>query len=103
MGLSDNAMTLSEAAETYGPDGDTKVVVLRWDNWADPLTSDLVSPIAGYEDTDDVELRRPNTGTERYYVDRSGDVYDIDAMLAGEPDWFDPPAEPPDWYANQTE
>ena len=96
-------MSLSEAAEKYGPEGDTEVVVLRWDNWADPLTSDLVSPVAGYEDAGDVELHKSNTGTDLYYIDTSGDVYGIDAMLAGEPEWFEAPNEPPDWHENQTQ
>lgn len=83
-------MTLSEAAEEFGPEGDEKVVVLRWDNWAAPTSDDLVRPIFRYSDYDDLTVRQPPEGDsiDYYYVDEDGEIYTIEEMREDPPDWY---------------
>lgn len=102
MGMIDDIDNLSDYAERLGPDPDDDISVslLRWDNMADPLTSDLCTKIAGWEDYADVALWPPKTGVDWYYVDTEGNIFDIDEMVEGEPDWFDAPDDPPTWYAD---
>lgn len=93
-------LTLSGAAEKYGPEDDEKVVVLRWDNWAAPTSEDLVSPILRYSQYDDVSLYPPVEGdsVDYYYVDEYGEIYSTEEMIEEPPNWFDPPEEVPPWY-----
>lgn len=102
MGMVDDIDSLSDYAERLGPDpeDDISVSLLRWDNMADPLTSDLCSKIAGWEDYDDVPLWSPKTGVDWYYVDDEGNIFGMDEMVEGEPDWFEAPDEPPAWYTD---
>jgi hypothetical protein len=33
-----------------------------------------------------------------HYADDNGDHYSTEEMLEGEPEWFDPPEEMPEWH-----
>lgn len=101
MTLSENAMSLSEAAEEFGPDPDEDDMVvnlIRWDEMTDPLEDDLVSVVAGWRDHDSVSLWRAGPDISYYYVDEAGDVWTVDELAEGEPDWFEAPDPLPDWY-----
>jgi hypothetical protein len=102
MGVLDDIDSLSDCAERLGPDpeNDISVSLLRWDNMADPLTSDLCSKVAGWEDYDDVPLWTPKLGVDWYYVDDESNIFDIDEMIEEKPDWFDAPDELPPWYTD---
>lgn len=99
MTLSEQAQTLGEAIEEYGPEEGDDIVVslLQFDEMADPLTSDLITKIAGWEDYESVGLFPPKVGITYHYVDQEGDQYTTEEMLNGEPEWFTPPEEEPDW------
>jgi hypothetical protein len=100
MGLLDNAQSLSDAIEEYGPSKNDEVVVrlIQFDGMADPLSSDLFSPIAGWNDYESVSIMPPKMEITYHYVDDDGNCYNTEEMLDGEPEWFDPPEELPDWY-----
>ena len=103
MGMLESVDSLSDYAERFAPDPDdeTAVVLLRWDNMADPLTSDLCTKIAGWNDPDDVPLWTPKAQVDWYYVDEDENVFTIDEMIAGEPEWYTPPEELPEWYEDE--
>jgi hypothetical protein len=100
MTLTDNTQSLSGAVEEYGPSKDDEAVVtlIQFDGMADPLSSDLFSPIAGWHDYESVSLRPPRMNITYHYADDNGDHYSTEEMLEGEPEWFDPPEEMPEWH-----
>ena len=97
--LSDQAQTMSDAIEEYGPSEEDDIVVslLQFDEMADPLTSDLFTKIAGWSDYESIGLHPPKVGITYHYVDQNGDQYTTEEMLDGDPEWFDPPEEDPEW------
>lgn len=99
MTLSEQAQTLGDAIEEYGPSEGDEIVVslLRFDEMADPLTSDLFTKIAGWSDYDSISLFPPKTGVTYHYVDQKGNQYTTEEMLNGEPEWFTPPEGEPEW------
>jgi hypothetical protein len=101
MGLLDEGFSMSDAKEKYTPEDEKTVVVLQWDMRADPTSSDVCHPVNGYEDVDDLKLKRPRLDIDYYYLHESGEVFDIDDMINAEPSWYDGPDEIPEWYENE--
>jgi hypothetical protein len=99
MTLTDQAQTLSDAIEEYGPEEGDDIVVslLQFDEMANPISSDLFTKIAGWNSYDDIGLMPPKVGITYHYVDQNGDQFTTREMLDGEPEWFDPPEEEPEW------
>ena len=99
MGLSDNAQTLSDAIEEHGPsdDSEIKVSLIQFDGMANLLSSDLFTKISGWSDYESVGLMPPKMEITYHYVDQGGNHYTTEEMLNGDPEWFDPPEEEPEW------
>jgi len=88
--------SLSDAKDDYTPD--EGIVILQWDNNANPLSSDVCHPVNKYEDADEVGLMpAPAPSVTHYYLHSSGEITDLDGMLSQEYDWI-PELEEPDWY-----
>lgn len=96
----DSLITMSDAIEKYGPgpDDDEVVILLQWDDMKAPNDPDMVTMIVGWHDYESVGLMPPKPAIDWYYVDDEENVYTIDDMIAGKPDWFDPPDPAPSWY-----
>lgn len=100
MSLIENATTLSDAKEQYGPnpDDDEVVVLTAWDDIKAPTSSDFVTAIASWHDYESVSIRSPKFAIDYYYIDENDDAWSPEELVEGEPDWFDAPDEPPSWY-----
>ena len=102
MTLSENATTMSDAKEQFGPDpDDDEVVVLtQWDNMKSPTDSDYVTVFAGWYDYESVPLIPEGSHVDHYYIDEDGKSWSLEELIEGKPDWFDAPDDPPTWYTD---
>lgn len=100
MTLSEHGTTLSDAKGKYGPDPDDDevVVLIQWDKIKAPTSSDFVTAIAGWYDYESVSIQSPKSQIDYHYIDENDDVWSPEELVQGEPEWFDAPDDPPNWY-----